>query len=65
MTARPSIIDDIDAISARIAELRAEASRMLNCTCRRSDDGTVIDASACPAHRAPCVGDELFAPLAA
>jgi hypothetical protein len=34
-----------------IAELRAERTANLNCLCRRSDDGKILDSSQCSVHR--------------
>lgn len=42
-------------VGKRVAELRAEATRLLNCTCRRPDGGGEVDSSQCPVHKSGAV----------
>lgn len=51
MAGRVPVAEDADTITKRIAELRAERTANLNCLCRRSDDGKILDSSQCPVHR--------------
>jgi hypothetical protein len=45
-------VDDADAISKRLAELREEAKQNLRCTCRLSDDGGRVETTDCTVHGA-------------
>ena len=52
-----------DDVGKRLAELRAEAARLLNCTCHRPDSGGAVDSSGCPVHREPAPVGMLYCGL--
>ncbi|MGD9613770.1 MAG: hypothetical protein AB7H90_01085 [Alphaproteobacteria bacterium] len=43
--------DDSETIARRLAELKNERTQVLNCICRKSDDGKIIINTICPVHK--------------